>query len=468
MNILWHMPVLRRHTCGLSIRALRDAAALQSFGHRITFAVAADKTDFDGDRVLDMALQQLNLRRIRPAHWSLQAIARRDAADHAVRLMGNDHDLFISCQPEVVAAYRRRHHDRPLVFVCGGSTLLHDDADAARYADLHWTRRASFILDRRLKRANERAAFRAADVVAFNSLFMRQKAIRTFGLHPDKCHTVYAGLDESQFHPPTPDQRAAARSRLGLAEDNLVLAWTGRLAPEKNLELLLDALPRCERPIQRLLLVGDGPLREELEALTRRRGVHRLVTFCGAQSDVRPFLHAADIFAFPSRSESFGISLVEAMGCGLPCIALAARTGHAQNASAEILAGGDCGLIVTADEPAAFARAIDALAKSPAYRAELGRRAAAHARANFTWSAAGRRLNYLITELTSPRLARSARRPDDGQPAVRVRTRDFSRRQYQGRAAVPTGEQALLFAGPFHPQPTDFRTRQHKPLVFAD
>ncbi len=421
MNILWHMPVLRRHTCGLSIRAFRDAAALQSFGHRVTFAVADGKTDFDGGRAQDMALNRLTLRRVRPPHWSLQAVARRRAADHAVRLMEGDHDLFISCQPEVVAAYRRRHPDRPIVFVCGGSTLLHDDADAAQYASLNWTRRAFFIIDRRLKRANERAAFRAADVVAFNSFYMRSEAIRTFGLRPEKCHTICAGLDENHFRPPTAGQRAAARTQLALATDGIVLAWTGRLAPEKNVELLISALPRCRRPILRLLLVGDGPLRAELEALARRRGVDQLVTFCGAHADVLPFLHAADIFAFPSRSESFGISLVEAMGCGLPCIALAVRPGRAQNASAEILAGGACGLIV-ADDPAAFARAIDSLADTPAYRAELGRRAAAHALANFTWSAAGRRFHELIAELTAPRLASPAasfrRRADDIVPAA--------------------------------------------------
>ena len=114
----------------------------------------------------------------------------------------------------------------------------------------------------------------------------------------------------------------------------------------------------------------------------------------GSQSNVLPYLHAADLFVFPSVSESFGGSLAEAMACGLPCIALAAE-GNIRNASDEMLGRG-CGQIVAGKEPNRLADAIDELATDRDRRRAMGIRASRLALSRFTWTAGGQALQALV------------------------------------------------------------------------
>ncbi len=395
MNILWHMPTLRARTCGLSIRALKLAAELRGCGHNITFAVAGDKTDIPGDSLDGFPVRRVAVARARSAHWSTQALARRTTARRLSRLLGDDHDLLISCQPEVATAYHRIHAGFPIVFVCGGSTLLHDAADRRRQISLPRWRRLPFLLDRTLKRRNEANAFRAADATVFDSHRTRETVTRAYGLNADTCHTIHGGVDADHFAPVDEAERNEIRTSLGLGDDDLVLAWTGRLSPEKNVELLIGAASQCRCRLRRVFIVGDGPTRSELETLSRQTRVEHIVTFTGEQSDVRPYLHAADVFVFPSRSESFGGSLVEAMACGLPCIALRPSDADIQNASEEILGDGD-GVLVEADDAAALASVVDLLALDHARRRRLGDLARRRAVSQFTWSTAGRELNALL------------------------------------------------------------------------
>lgn len=395
MNILWHMPTLRTRTCGLSIRALRLAAELRERGHPITFAVADDKTDIRGSSIDDFPVRRIAAAPVRSAHWSMQALAKRATARRLARSLGNEHDLFISCQPEVVTAYRRLRAGVPIVFVCGGSTLLHDAADERRQASLPRRRRLPYFLDRNLKRRNEANALRAADATVFDSHRTRETVTRTYGLDANTCHTIHGGVDADHFAPVDEADRNEIRANLGVGVDDLVLAWTGRLSPEKNVQLLIRAAAKCRCRVGRVFIVGEGPMRHELETLRRQAGVEHIVTFTGEQSDVRPHLHAADVFVFPSRSESFGGSLVEAMACGLPCIALKPDGADVRNASEEILGDG-IGVLVDADDPAAMAAAIDGMAGDHARRRQLGDRARRRAASKFTWPAAGRELNALL------------------------------------------------------------------------
>ena len=124
-----------------------------------------------------------------------------------------------------------------------------------------------------------------------------------------------------------------------------------------------------------------------------------VVRFTGEQVDVRPFLHAADIFAFPSRGESFGVSLVEAMACGLPCVALRPDNSGIRSASDEIIEHGRTGLLVDEPSPRAFAATLDLLALDGEGRRRCGEAGWARACEHFTWTAGARRLADLISKL---------------------------------------------------------------------
>ncbi len=425
MNLLWHMPTLRRHTCGLSIRALRLASHLRDSGNKIAFAVDAGKTDIQEGSIDGMPLLRLSTKKRRPMHWSMQASARYQAAAEMAKRIGLDWDAVISCQPEFVAAYADLCGHPPILFVCGSTTLHHDSANQADQTCLATMRRIPFAIDRTLKRRNERQAFQTADVVVFDSNQTRELVMRGYGVSPEKCHAIRGGVDEHRFSPPDPDARRAARDQLGIREGEFTIAWTGRLSPEKNLSLLFRALPHCSKLPAHTLIVGEGPALKELTEQCRASGLADIVRFVGAEQDVRPYLHAADLFVFPSRSESLGMAPLEAMACGLPIVGLRPDGNLIRNANIELIEDGQCGLLVNGTDPAtsetepatALAAALDHLRIDPDSRRRLGAVGRRWALANFTWARAGEQFSSLLRDIL-PHPVRMESRYEKERPAI--------------------------------------------------
>ncbi len=125
---------------------------------------------------------------------------------------------------------------------------------------------------------------------------------------------------DTQLYGFDPALRAQVRRDLGLGED-FTLGLTARFAPAKNHEFLLEVFARvCDRlPRARLLLVGDGPLRQDLERKIRDLGLQDRVILTGVRTDVPALLQAMDAFVMPSRYEGLGLAVVEAQAAGLPC-----------------------------------------------------------------------------------------------------------------------------------------------------
>lgn len=135
--------------------------------------------------------------------------------------------------------------------------------------------------------------------------------------------------------------------------DGARILTVGKLKEEKNQALLLRAFARLPRELEaRLMIVGDGPLLDQLQALARDLGIEARVLFPGYVANPWPFYASASLFVLPSREESFGNVLVEALHARLPIIST--RTIGA----AEVLDGGRFGTLVDADA-AALAAAIE-------------------------------------------------------------------------------------------------------------
>lgn len=410
MNVLWHMPTLRANTCGLSRRALRYAGALREAGHDVSFLVRRDSTDIVAE--LDgFPVHRVDTRRAEAPHWSLQALARRAAVKRVLRGRSTDFDLFVTCQPEAVLAHESGRSAAPCVFVCGGSTLLHDDALAERMLDRCTGARrlwnsAALVVDRWFKRDAERRAMQRADAVVFNSQTTFCRARESYDIDSPKMTAIVGGVDTRVFRPPTGTQRNAARAALRLPADSFVIAWTGRISAEKGVARLLEAAQAVSGLAMTVLLAGDGPERTAMEALARRLGLEARVCFVGALGDVRPILHAADVFVFPSVGESFGNAMAEAMACGLPCIGLRSDGRGVKNANIELLDDGRAGLLVDPASPVGLAQAIGQLAACARLREELGRAARARAVTEFCWRAAEARFVRLAERVA--RVARGA------------------------------------------------------------
>lgn len=129
----------------------------------------------------------------------------------------------------------------------------------------------------------------------------------------------------------------------------------GRLVPQKDYGTLLRAFAIHRQRMQsRMLILGTGPMREQLEALAVTLGIQDVVEFMGFQENPLPAFRNADAFVLSSRTEGFGNVLVEAMGCGTPVIAT-----NCPHGPAEILENGRFGMLVQPSDPNALAAAMD-------------------------------------------------------------------------------------------------------------
>jgi glycosyltransferase involved in cell wall biosynthesis len=134
-----------------------------------------------------------------------------------------------------------------------------------------------------------------------------------------RVSVIPVGIDVETLHR---DDRAARRSALGIS-DELVFVFVGRLAPVKSVPGLVEAflaVQSQEAPAARLVVVGDGEEMASVRALVAAHPLGERVTLAGEQSDVRPFLAAADVFVLNSLSEGMPRALIEAMATGLPAI----------------------------------------------------------------------------------------------------------------------------------------------------
>jgi glycosyltransferase involved in cell wall biosynthesis len=183
--------------------------------------------------------------------------------------------------------------------------------------------------------------------------------------------------------PPKLIDRAEARNDLGISPETRTILYVGRIAKEKNVGALLEALALAlpHEPRLEFVLVGDGPARAEYVARARDLGIGDHVRFVGAmkRSDVDRYYAAADLFVFASMTETQGLVVAEAMSYGLP--ALVAQGGGAGEAIEQGVNG-----YLLRNEPADFAEAMVRVLKNEHAYIALSAGARATAR-NFTVSA---------------------------------------------------------------------------------
>lgn len=127
-------------------------------------------------------------------------------------------------------------------------------------------------------------------------------------------------FDSAQFQPVTVAERAAARAALGIAEHEYTLATVGNCSETKNHTALIAALAGCADRPWRYLHLGQETADQAERAQARALGLADRVHFLGAVDDVRPLLHAADLYVMPSRFEGFSIAVLEALAMGLPAL----------------------------------------------------------------------------------------------------------------------------------------------------
>jgi len=221
----------------------------------------------------------------------------------------------------------------------------------------------------------------------------------------ENIEIIGRGVDTRQFRPARRD--AALRARWGAGEDETVALYVGRLAAEKNLALVFRAYDamREAHPASRLVLVGDGPERASWQA---RRPDAR---FCGTHLGETLAAHyaSADVFLFPSLTETWGNVTIEAMASGLAVVAYDCA------AAEDVIRHGENGLKARPEDEDAFIAQTVSLASSTALQRRLGSAAAVRA-AQLSWDAIIDSFEQVLLRLAQPA-------PDeqlDGPPAART------------------------------------------------
>ncbi len=207
---------------------------------------------------------------------------------------------------------------------------------------------------------------RAAARVVTTGEALKKELVEKNGFPARMIESVPTGMDAGRYRPGGAGDRAAARAKLGLSAERMLIGIVATLRSWKGHRHLVEAMARLPESMA-LVIVGDGPQREALQSQITKLRLEDRVRMAGNQADVLPWLRALDIFALPSyANEGVPQALVQAMLVGLPCVTTAV------GGIGEIAQHEHTAILVPPEDPAALAAAIAQLAADEGRRRELG------------------------------------------------------------------------------------------------
>lgn len=217
-----------------------------------------------------------------------------------------------------------------------------------------------------------------------------RRHLESQGISAQKIQVVHNGVDVTEYQPIDSD---IAKSSFGYMPSVPLFGVFGRLAPEKGQRVAIEAmfLVQEDLPEARLVIAGDGPERESLEACARVLGVADRVDFAGFVADVRGLMCACDVVIVPSLKEGFGLAAVEAMALKRPVVA------SATGGLPEVVVQGETGILVAPEDPKALAQALLDLARDSDMRARLGNNGRHRVEEHFNLSRQSERILEILT-----------------------------------------------------------------------
>lgn len=240
--------------------------------------------------------------------------------------------------------------------------------------------------------AGERRVMRNADQIVAATEAERAQLEMLYGINPQKVTIIPPGVDTHHFYPIPPDE---AKEAIGIASEDRMALFVGRIEPLKGVDTLLRAMAIVKKTCKAfvcphyLVIIGGDPeghpetLTDEMQrlrALSASLGLDEIVLFLGkrGQNTLPYYYSAAEVVVMPSHYESFGMVALEAMACGTPVIA--SRVGGL----AHLIKDGETGFFVPAQDPEALADKLRLLFVDPDLRARLGCAGAVYAQ-DYSW-----------------------------------------------------------------------------------
>jgi sugar transferase (PEP-CTERM/EpsH1 system associated) len=204
----------------------------------------------------------------------------------------------------------------------------------------------------------------------------------TVGIPPRKITQIYNGVDCARFHPPA--ERHEAPPIPGFAEDDSIIIGTvGRMQTVKDQTNLAAAFILLHRMLGkdaariRLMMIGDGPLRDEAQTMLTDAGLEKQIWLPGDRNDIPDLMRAMDIFVLPSRNEGISNTILEAMASGLPVIATAV------GGNVELVTEGETGALAPPGDPQALAETLKNYVNNPGQITRQGKSARTRAESDF-------------------------------------------------------------------------------------
>ena len=234
-----------------------------------------------------------------------------------------------------------------------------------------------------------RHAAESSDAVTAVSGFLKSEAQRLLGIERP------IAVIHNFYEPATPSRsREDVRQELGVADGEVMLLHTSNLRPVKRIDLLLEAVAQIRPRDSFKLVILAGENFAPFAAEVRRLGLHERVVVRERVFDVENYVQAADLGLVTSQSESFCLSILEAMNFACPSVATSV------GGIPEVIDHLRTGILVPFGDATALARSIENLVQNPAQRREMGRAAKEFARANFAAQAIVPRYEALYRSLT--------------------------------------------------------------------
>lgn len=228
-----------------------------------------------------------------------------------------------------------------------------------RWEDTSFSRRSVY-------KAVDRMIEKFADKFICVSEELRQALMRGHGMTSQQVVTVHNGINISS-HQCNRD-REEILSELNLPKDKIIISLLGRLVWMKGIDFFLEAAHELCKSHQdvHFLIVGDGPLRNELEQQMQQLGLSEVCTFTGFQKDIPAILKIIDILAIPSHSEGLPMVILEAMACKVPVV------GTTIGGIPEMIEDGTTGFLIPPSNSAALAEKLSPLIKDETLRKDMG------------------------------------------------------------------------------------------------
>lgn len=263
------------------------------------------------------------------------------------------------------------------------------------HVKLVYTDHGRMFPESRLMVVMDKIAARFTHKVVAVGAALKSYLISNVKLPAEKVIQINNCIDSNRYLPAANNEDI--RKELGYDVDDVVIVVVARLAPVKNHRLLIDAFRELSArfPKARLMIVGDGSLRNELENMTAEYQLEGAVNFLGDRNDVPRLLQAADIATLSSFSEGVSLTILEAMSTGLPVVATAV------GGTPTIITDGENGYLVKSNDIESYSECLGKLLESSDDRARMGQNARKHILANWSLSRMTKEYEELYLELTN-------------------------------------------------------------------